>query len=232
MVSEAGRANLGMGMNIRQLEDDPDPKAALAALLALKPGHVYLSFGDIAPHAPAVLESGARLYTNAGDVETALQHARAGASVVVMQGSDGGGHTHCRASVFALVPEARSALDAAGYRDTLVAASGGVSDGRGLAAALMLGADAVVMGTRLAACSESEYTEQEKAALVATSDGARGTTFGRFHDALNGVNDHSSGLPGRCVVGLGVDTNRRHRINTTLLAACRRHSPPTQPNPT
>jgi len=55
------------------------------------------------------------------------------------------------------------------------------------------------MGTRLAACSESEYTAAEKHALVSTSDGARGTTFGRFHDALNGVNDHSSGLPGRCV---------------------------------
>ena len=199
-VSDAGRTNLGMGMNIRQLEDDPDPAATLAALLALKPGHVYLSFGDIAPHAPAVLASGARLYTNVGDVEAALHAARAGASVVVMQGSDGGGHTHHRASVFALVPEARSALDAAGYQNTLVAASGGVSDGRGLAAALMLGADAAVMGTRLAACSESEYTEQEKAALVATSDGARGTTFGRFHDALNGIHDHSSGLPGRCVV--------------------------------
>ena len=37
-------------------------------------------------------------------------------------------------------------------------------------------------------------------AQVSTRDGARSTTFGRFHDALNGINDHSSGLPGRCVV--------------------------------
>ena len=97
-----------------------------------------------------------------------------------MQGSDGGGHTHCRASVFALVPEARSALDAAGFGGVLVAASGGVADGRGLAAALMLGADAAVMGTRLAAAAESEYSPSEKNALVGAKDGARATTFGEW----------------------------------------------------
>ena len=195
----ANRANLGFGININQLEEQPD--GTLRQLLEeLQPAHVYLSFGALAPHASTVLDAGAALYSNAGDCSTALAHARAGATCVVMQGSDAGGHTQNCASVFSLVPQARSALDAAGFADTLIVAAGGVADGRGVAAALALGADAVVLGTRLAAATESVYTESQKAALVATACGAEGTTIGTFIDAVRGIEKHSSGLPGRCIV--------------------------------
>ena len=193
------RNALGFGLNVGQLEDE-FPEGTLSRLMnELSPSHVYLSFGDIAPHAATVLECGAALYSNAGDCEGAIAHARAGATAVVVQGSDAGGHTHNSASVFTLVPQARSALDAAGFEGTLLVAAGGVSDGRGLAAALVLGADAAVLGTRFAAASESEYTRLQKEALVAVGCGAKGTTIGTFIDAVRGIDKHSSGLPGRCI---------------------------------
>ena len=108
-VSQPGvsRQNLGFGMNINQLEEHP--AGTLEALLEeLQPGHLFLSFGSLAPHAQAAREAGVHLYSNAGDTATALAHARDGATCVVMQGSDAGGHTGDRASVFSLVPQART----------------------------------------------------------------------------------------------------------------------------
>lgn len=193
------RARLGFGLNVKQLEEYSE--GTLEGILAeLQPAHVYLSFGDITPHAGAVLESGAALYSNAGDCEGALAHAQAGATCVVVQGSDAGGHTHNSASVFTLVPQARSTLDAAGFEDTLLVAAGGISDGRGLAASLVLGADAAILGTRFAAAAESTYAGKQKAALLSVKCGASGTTIGTFIDAVRGIEQHSSGLPGRCLV--------------------------------
>ena len=193
------RSRLGFGLNVKQLEEYPDGTLE-STLQELQPAHVYLSFGDIAPHASTILASGAALYSNAGDCEGALAHARAGATCVVMQGSDAGGHTHNTASVFTLVPQARSALDAAGFAETLLVAAGGITDGRGLAASLVLGADAAILGTRLAAATESDYTPKQKAALVSVPCGAAGTTIGTFIDEIRGIAQHSSGLPGRCIV--------------------------------
>ena len=198
------RRKLGFGINVNQIEDE-FPAGTLAALVKdLSPGHVYLSFGDVAAHvatiraAPGGGVGECAVYSNAGDVAQALEHAAAGCDCVVMQGSDAGGHTHHRASVFALVPEARSALDRGGYGDVLVVAAGGVGDGRGLAAAITLGADAAVLGTRLASATES---------ILAVAEGsARGRPTGlrrRLQPVprrLNGIDDHSSGLPGRCLV--------------------------------
>jgi nitronate monooxygenase len=193
------RSRLGFGLNVNQLEEYSE--GTLQRILQeLQPAHVYLSFGDIAPHAAAVIDSGAALYSNAGDSEGALAHARAGASCVVVQGSDAGGHTHSAASVFTLVPQARSTLDAAGFEDTLLVAAGGISDGRGLAATLVLGADAAILGTRLAAAAESTYTQKQKDALVSVPCGAAGTGIGTFIDTIRGIEQHSSGLPGRCLI--------------------------------
>ena len=117
-----------------------------------------------------------------------------------MQGSDAGGHTHNSASALTLVPQARSVLDASGFDETLLVAAGGITDGRGVAAALVLGADAAILGTRFAAARESTYTVRQKEALVSVRCGAEGTTIGTFIDAIRGIDQHSSGLPGRCLV--------------------------------
>ena len=191
---------LGFGVNVAQME-----ASDLAAhVKRLRPSHVYLSFPpqDVGAsgHADAVVSNGAIAMSNAGSVAQAVALAAAGVDCVVIQGSDAGGHTHPGASAFAILPEARDALDAAGHADVLLAYAGGVCDGRGVAAALALGADAVVLGTRLAAAAESDYTPKQRAALGHTADGAVSTTLGTFVDWVNGNFPHSSGLPGRCLV--------------------------------
>lgn len=206
ILSEAGGEEapgspppLGFGVNVAQMS-----AGDLAEVVSrLKPSHVYLSFGGelgASGHARAVTEGGARVMSNAGSVAHALALAAAGVDCVVIQGSDAGGHTHPGASAFAVLPEARDALDAAGHSEVLLAYAGGVCDGRGVAAALALGADAVVLGTRLAAAAESDYTPAQRQALGAAADGAVSTTLGTFVDWVNGNYPHSSGLPGRCLV--------------------------------
>ena len=71
------------------------------------------------------LARGAVVMSNAGSVAHALTLAAAGVDCVVIQGSDAGGHTHPGASAFAVLPEARDALDAAGHAEVLLAYAGG-----------------------------------------------------------------------------------------------------------
>ncbi len=79
-------------------------------------------------------------------VGSALTVARAGADIVVAQGSDAGGHAGAAAaSIIALVPEMADRLGP----DVAIIAAGGICDGRGLVAAFSLGASGVVMGTRV-----------------------------------------------------------------------------------
>jgi nitronate monooxygenase len=92
----------------------------------------------------------------------------AGADVVVAQGSEAGGHGAVRGT-FTLVPEVADML-ARDSPQTMLLAAGGVADGRGLAAALALGADGVLMGTRLCASEESTVKPLHKKVIVA-SDG-------------------------------------------------------------
>lgn len=95
---------------------------------------------------------GLKVFVQVGTVGAARLAARAGADAVVAQGSDAGGHGWAKAaSVMTLLPEVVDALrdDEFRGREVAVVAAGGVVDGRGVAAALALGADAVTMGTRV-----------------------------------------------------------------------------------
>jgi nitronate monooxygenase len=77
----------------------------------------------------------------------------AGAEIIIAQGGEAGGHAQTRGT-FPLVLEIADLL-AKSTPDTLLCAAGGVADGRGLAAALMLGADGVLVGSRFCACAEA-----------------------------------------------------------------------------
>src|SRR5919202_1507383 len=119
---------------------------------------------------PVVLAAGVPLLCQVQsrpDAELALE---AGAHVIVAQGAEAGGHGDRRAT-FTLVPEIADLL-AARSPETLLCAAGGIADGRGLAAALILGADGVLVGTRLWATVEANVSEPMQAAALAADGDA------------------------------------------------------------
>lgn len=109
-------------------------------------------------------DAGAKVMYMAGEVSLAVEAARAGADVIVAQGTEGGGHVGWMASM-ALVPMVVTAV-----APLPVLAAGGIADGRGLAAALALGAEGVLLGTRMMATPESPIHPNLKQAIV-RSDG-------------------------------------------------------------
>jgi nitronate monooxygenase len=134
--------------------------------LERKPAAVMLSFGNVQPFADAIKRSGALLICQVQSLSLAREAVLNGADILVAQGMEAGGHGISR-GLIALVPEI---VDAIGDRVPVVAA-GGIADGRGLAAALMLGAAGVLMGTRFYATQESPTPMPAKMrVLSATGD--------------------------------------------------------------
>ncbi len=157
---------LGCGFITWSLAKQPE---LLAHVLAHAPAVLMLSFGDPTPFAPAIRATGSKLICQ---VQT-IAHTRAalacGADIIVAQGSEAGGHGATRATL-TLVPEVADLL-ARESPTTLLVAAGGIADGRGLAASLMLGADGVMLGSRLWATPESlVHPNHQRAALAANGD--------------------------------------------------------------
>lgn len=141
--------------------------ALLDQVLARGPEAILLSFGDPAPLARRVKDAGVVLITQIQTLRDAEHALDCGADVVVAQGSEAGGHGEKRAT-FTLVPEVAD-LIARRAPQTLLCAAGGIADGRGLAAALMLGADGVMVGSRLWASHEANVAPRMHAAALAAS---------------------------------------------------------------
>ncbi len=123
----------------------------------LRPRAIFLSFGDPRPYAGRIAEAGVMLVCQIQRMAQLPQCVEAGAAIIVAQGAEAGGHGaagHDARSSFTLVPEVADWLSRHAP-DTLLLGAGGVADGRGLAAMLMLGADGAVVGTRLWAARES-----------------------------------------------------------------------------
>ena len=122
--------------------------------LARKPATIMLSFGDLQPFAEHIHAAGVPLIAQVQTLEHARQALDAGAEILAAQGGEAGGHGMTVRSTFTLVPDV---VDLAAERapETLVLAAGGVADGRGLAAALVLGADGALVGTRFWASPEA-----------------------------------------------------------------------------
>jgi NAD(P)H-dependent flavin oxidoreductase YrpB (nitropropane dioxygenase family) len=107
---------------------------------------------------------GCKVMYMAGEVPEALRAAEAGADVIVAQGTEAGGHVVWMASL-PLVPMMVKAV-----APLPVLSAGGIADGRGLAAALALGADGALLGTRFMATPEAPIHPNFKQAIV-KSDG-------------------------------------------------------------
>lgn len=160
----AGNASVGCGFITWSLAKKPE---LLDQVLARSPRAVFLSFGDPQPFADRIRGAGSLLMCQVQTRRDAEHALGVGADVIVAQGSEAGGHGE-RRSTFTLVPEVAN-LIAAKSPDTLLCAAGGIGDGRGLAAALMLGADGVVVGSRLWASREAEVSPRMHAAALAAS---------------------------------------------------------------
>ncbi|MBI5616045.1 MAG: nitronate monooxygenase [Gammaproteobacteria bacterium] len=170
----------GIGFITWALALDP---TQLARALALRPACVFLSFGDPRPFAAEIHAAGVPLVCqiqNLVQLEAALA---AGAAVVVAQGTEAGGHGARRATL-PLVPEVADRLRERAP-DTLLLAAGGIADGRGLAAALLLGADGAVIGTRFWAAREALTADAAIARGLAASGDE--TVRTAAIDALRGV---------------------------------------------
>src|SRR5438067_1352714 len=159
-LDAASGARVGVGFITWSMAKNP---RLLDLALERKPAAIMLSFGEVRPHAEKIRRAGALMICQVQTVAQAKDAAADGADVLVAQGAEGGGHGVARGT-FALVP---AVVDAA--RGIPVAAAGGVADGRGLAAALMLGADGVLVGTRFYASQEAFGSQGAKERIVAAS---------------------------------------------------------------
>jgi nitronate monooxygenase len=124
---------------------------------------VVLSFfwGDAAPHVPAAHAGGVKVMLQVGSVDEAQAARDAGVDVIVAQGVEAGGHVRGSISALVLVPMVVEAV-----RPLPVVAAGGIADGRGVAAVLMLGAAGAALGTRLLASQEAAAHPDYKARIL------------------------------------------------------------------
>ena len=136
--------------------------------LAKKPACLFLSFGELQPFARQAQEAGVPLFAQAQTMAHVRAAVDAGAAVVIAQGAEAGGHGGAR-STLPFVPEAADWL-AKHAPDVLLLAAGGIADGRGLAAALTLGADGVLVGSRFWAADEA-LTHADAVARGIAADG-------------------------------------------------------------
>lgn len=146
-IVRAGTANpWGIGFLTWMIDAD-----VLEHALEHRPAAVMLSFGDPSPYAERVRRAGALLIIQATDLDEARRAVDLGADVIVAQGTEAGGHgaRHGRSTL----PFVPVVVDLAAPVPVL--AAGGIADGRGVAAALALGAAGALIGTRFQATAET-----------------------------------------------------------------------------
>jgi nitronate monooxygenase len=146
----------------------------LDVALEAGPRAIMLSFGDPRPFAGRIKSAGALLICQVQSEDMARQSLEAGADVLVAQGTEAGGHGASRTTLDIVCAVA----DVAAGRAPVLAA-GGIADGRGLAASLMLGAAGVLLGTRFYATEEADGHDEAKRRICAATgeDTIRGVIF-------------------------------------------------------
>lgn len=184
-VSEAGGLGIiaGMNMNGEQLRaeiaklraqtDKPfgvnvmlmSPYAAEVAAVVVEEKVPVLTTGAGNPltYMKKWLEAGIKVIPVVASVALAQMVAKRGASAVIAEGGESGGHIG-EANTMPLVPQVVDAVDIP------VIAAGGIADGRGMAAAFMLGAEAVQMGTRFLVAKECHIHAHYKEKVLAAKD--------------------------------------------------------------
>src|SRR5262249_50203670 len=111
---------------------------------------LVLFWGDAEPYVEDARRRGIKVFLQVGSVEEAVKAAEAGGDAIIAQGVEAGGHVKGATSLSALVPAGVETVSPGP-----VVAPGGRANGRGIVAALSLGAQAVSMGTRFLASTEA-----------------------------------------------------------------------------
>lgn len=165
-----------------------------------------------------------KIWIQIGTVSEAFQAMKTcKPEVLVVQGTDAGGHglENC-AGLITLLPEVDDTLSTCCHNLDIVKpiliAAGGIMDGRGVAAALALGAQGVVMGTRYLACPEANIAKGYQDAVLNASDGGVNTARGKLYDSLRGTTNWPAHYGGRSVLneswhdaakGMSFEENKR-----------------------
>ena len=149
------------GVNIMLMNPEADEIARVAAEEGVKA--VTTGAGNPGKYMAMWKEAGIRVIPVVASVALARMMERAGADAVVAEGMEAGGHIGS-STTFTLVPQVADAV-----RIPVVAA-GGIADGRGFAAAFMLGAEAVQLGTRFVAAKESQVHPNYKEKIISARD--------------------------------------------------------------
>lgn len=122
---------------------------------------LVLFWGDPKPYVEEAHRRGVKVFIQVGSVEEAQAAADAGVDAIIAQGVEAGGHVKSTTSLSTIVPAVVEAV-----KPTPVIASGGIANGRGVVAALTLGAQAVSMGTRFLCSEETKVLRAYKERVV------------------------------------------------------------------
>jgi nitronate monooxygenase len=164
----------GIGLMAWALATRPE---LLEGAIRAKPFLISISFGSPAPYVETVHQHNILLATQVHSRAEALEAAQAGVDVIVVQGSEAGGHTG-QVSTLTLL---QSILDAV---QRPVIAAGGIASPRGVAAALAAGAEGVWVGTRFLAALECDNTESARQHLFGATE--TDTVLTRVFDIAQG----------------------------------------------
>ncbi|KAJ1550586.1 hypothetical protein HK405_000257 [Cladochytrium tenue] len=178
----------GIGFITWTIKDAPQ---MFAEALKLQPPLLWFSFGDASEYIAEARRRipGVKIFAQVQTVADAKAATVTGVDVVVAQGREAGGHGRSEAAggggVISLVP---AVADAVAATNTVVLAAGGIADGRGLAAALALGADGAAVGTAFVVARESRmHPVARRRVAAAAALGPAATRRTRVYEALRGL---------------------------------------------
>ena len=227
---EAYRQSTGMlpiGFGYFNWAPTEDLEKAIAAVKKWKPVAVW-QFGahkneDYALWAEKIRQAGGgrtKVWVQVGSVADAVEvGTNTKPDVLVVQGTDAGGHgLETGAGLITLLPEVADALQTAGLTDIKLVAAGGIIEGRGAAAALALGADAICLGTRLLASEEASVADAYRKEVLRASDGGTNTARTKLYDQLRGTTQWPANYNARGILnqsfhdsrsGMSVEDNKK-----------------------
>lgn len=137
----------------------------IAVCIEEKVAAISFYWGDPSPYVERIHAAGIKVIDQVGTVEAALRAARVGVDVIIAQGFEAGGHVAGKIALSVFIPRVVDAVS-----PVPVAAAGGIADARGVVAALALGAEGAVLGTRFLVSPEATAHPTYKERVLAATE--------------------------------------------------------------